>query len=236
MFPTALPKQRADRWGLLDEALLRWFVLPPDDSWGTPASHLDDAEHRLGLRLPPGLREWFERYGALARVWSLQDRLHAPTELQVRSEALVFCTENQGGVEWGIRVSDLALEDPTIVVSSPTGGGGWFVETDTTSTFALLFAAMNAKWSDRVSYRANGQLTDEAVAAVERNFARLPFGEQHWPSLPTRLYGDCDLVVESQADTWLWVASLSQARLAEVDAVVTSAGMTWQEIEDGTPM
>jgi hypothetical protein len=83
MFPTALPQQRADRWSLLDEALRRWFVLPPDDSWGMPASHLDDAEHRLGLRLPPGLREWFERYGALARVWSLQDRLLACHEREV---------------------------------------------------------------------------------------------------------------------------------------------------------
>ena len=236
MFPATLPQHRADRWRLLGEVLRRWFDLPPDDaSWGVPARHLDEAERRLGLRLPIGLHEWFEQYAALACVWSLQDRLLSPTELRVTSGTLVFCTENQDVVEWGIRVSDLTLDDPPVVVSDPSGQGDWLSEGDATTTFALLFAAMNAKWSDRVTYRANGQLTDEALAAVARTFAPLPLGEQHWPTFPSRIYGDRDLVVEVHGDTWLWVASLSEARLVEVDTLVTSAGMTWEQFEDGTP-
>ncbi len=233
MFPTSLPDLRADRWRLLEGAVGRWFLVPPVAAWGVDMAQLDAAQRRLGLRLPPAVREWFERFGALADVWSLQDQLLAPDEFFVKNDVLALCVENQGVVEWGVRVSDLALDDPPVVVSDPSGAKGWLVEADTTSRFALMSAATNAKWSDGVGFRANGQLTDVALAAIRCRYERLPFGDQTWPTFPSRLYGGDDLVVETHGDTWLWVASLSQANLAEVDALVVRAGMEWELIEDG---
>jgi hypothetical protein len=233
MFSGPLPRERIDRWRLLDESLRRWFALPAEASWGIPGSVLDAAEHRLRVRLPTALREWYERYGRLDGVWSLQDRLMAPEALRVERGLLGFCVENQGVVSWGIRSSDLAADDPPVVLHQDDRRAELFEEADSTSTFALLFAAMNAKWSDAVKYHANGELTEGALAAIERALPRLPFSDTHWPCFPSRLYGSHDLVVDVHGGTWLWVASLSEDRLREMDALVTSHGVTW-EIE-GVP-
>jgi hypothetical protein len=204
--------------------------LPPEQDWGVPSAVLDDAEKRLAIRLPRALRELYERYGRLDAVWALQDRLVAPEAVRLEQDLLAIWLENQAVVAWGIRSSDLSAQDPPVVLRQYDRRTGLLVEADSTSTFALLFAAMNAKWSAAVKYRANGELTPGALAAIERVLPRLPFSDTHWPSFPSRLYGTDDLVVDVHCDTWLWVASLSESRLREIDAIVRSNGMSWVEI------
>jgi len=141
---------------------------------GVTASDLQGAEQRLGLSLPIALREWHARFGARRDVWSVQDRLSTPSELAVDRDVLILCAEDQDVVHWGIRLDDLAAEDPPVVVSDPRGGKTWLVESPTTSAFATQLAAMNVKWSASIRCHANGQGTDEAFAAIERTYSRLP--------------------------------------------------------------
>jgi hypothetical protein len=232
MFSGPLPRERADRWRLLDESLLRWFALPPVDSWGVPRALVDAAEHRLGVRLPAALREWYERYGRLDVVWSPQDRLVAPERLTIEQGFLAVCIECQDVVRWGIRSSDLASDDPPVVLHQEDRRAELLEEASSTSAFGLLFAAMNTKWSEKPMYRANGQIPDDAVAAIEKTLPRLPFADTHWPCSPgSQLYGSDDLVVDVQARTWVWLVSLSEAHLRAVDALVAPHGMVWEDFE-----
>jgi hypothetical protein len=229
VFPLHLPENRDERWVLLDEILDAWLPESPTAS-GIDAAELDAAERRLGLSLPPALREWYARHGARSDIWSLQDKLWVPAEIRVEDGVLTFAIENQGVVRWGIRLDDLLDEDPVVVVSDPSGKGGWLVESESTSGFALQFALLNAKWSGAVRHRANGQGTDEAFQAIARAYPRLPFPDMHWPAYPTRVYGHDDVLIEAEAETWLWVTGRTRRALDEVDALVRGTGMAWEDL------
>lgn len=177
MFSKALPVDREARWALLGKLLDHWFRASPNPA-GVPVTDLVLAEKRLGRSLPPALCEFYARYGARKDIWGPQDSLYTPEQLRIERDVLILCVENQGVVEWGIRVQDLALEDPPVVVSDSQGDKAWLVESATTSGFAIQFALMSVKWA--APHSANGQGTDEAFAAIERRYARLPF-ELHWP-------------------------------------------------------
>jgi hypothetical protein len=229
VLPACLPPSREERWALLDAFLAAWFPESPTPT-GLDFADLETAERRLALRFPPALREWYGLYGARTDVWSLQDELWLPRRIRVEEDVLTFCTENQGVVRWGIRVDDLHLEDPPVLVSEPGATGQWIVESESTTAFALQFAVRNAKWSRRVRHRANGEATQPAIQAIERIYRRLPFPDAHWPVFPTRFYAGEDVLIEVNAETWLWVTALSRAALDRVDSVVRAAGGSWEVI------
>jgi hypothetical protein len=231
MFSGSFPRSRVDRWRLLDEVIARWF-LAEDERARIPPEDLDEAESRLGLRLPAALREWHERYGALtASVWSLQDDFLSPSELVVEHGALVFCRENQGVVQWGIGLDELSSDDPAVLLSwSP--GRDWTVEAESTSGFALQLVALNAKFSSMPFHLANGEATEEACRAVENALPRLPLPDLHWPAAPTRFYGDGDLLVENEADTWLWVTARSRHAFERIQSIADTTGLTWEALNE----
>jgi hypothetical protein len=231
VFVATLPETRSERWALLARVIAHWFP-----AWrggqGVRGADLLLLEQHLGRPLPAALREWYERQGARADVWSLQDTfLMRP--LQIDRDVVVVGVENQAVVRWGIRLEDLSADDPPIVVSDPDGATSWLVESPTTSAFAIQLAFLNVKWSRAVSYRANGQGTDEALVAIDRGYPRLPCGDIHWPAWPTRMYSRDDIVIETNGDTWIWASARSPEALTELDAVVREAGMQqWESYED----
>jgi hypothetical protein len=228
MLTGGLPATREARWALLEAVLERWF--PGATPSGVASSDLDLAERRLALRLPVALREWYELHGARADVWSLQDRLFMPDQLRLEDGVLTFAIESQGVVRWGIRLDDLDVDDPPVVVSDPDRRGYWSEESDATSSFAIQYALLNAKWSDAVTHHANGQATDEALDAIARCHPRLPFPDMHWPGWPTRFYGGDDVLVETVADTWIWISARTEQALEAIDAQMRDAGVVWEHI------
>jgi hypothetical protein len=223
----ALPPTRVARWSLLERLLERWFPSPRGAS-GVDERELRAAEARLGRALPAALREWYLGFGARGDVWALQDELVGPDRLDVDDDVLVFAVENQGVVQWGLRVDE--GDDPPVMVSEEEG---WVVESPTTSAFALHFALLNVKWSKAVAYRANGQAPDEALAAIAERLPRLPFQELHWPAWPTRFFGTDDVLVETNGDSWIWVSARTAEALREVDRIVRDAGMAeWETYEE----
>lgn len=233
MFGAELPVERSARWNILDRFLGQWWQAPPAGQGGVSALDLTRAEKRLGLVLPPAFCEWYACCGARQDVWSVQDSLFTPRELRLDRDVLLFAAENRGVVGWGIRLEDLGADDPPVVVSDHKGGHTWFIESPTTSGFALQFAVLNVKRSPGARYSANGQAVIDALLAIDDSYPRLPFPELHWPSWPTRLYGDDDIVIETQAETWIWASARSREALSRVDALVRRAGMNaWESYLD----
>jgi hypothetical protein len=223
MFGEALPPNRKERWELLEQFLARWF--PPSVDPGVRTSELDASALRLGVPLPAALREWYERQGGRADVWSSQDRFLRPRQLQVAGDLLIFCVENQGVVQWGIPLESLAMPDPPVIVSDPQDATVRHVEHETTSGFALALAVMNAKWSaSPAAYHANGQSTADACRAIRGALPRLPFPDLHFPASPTTFHGDDDVIVELHADTWIWATARTRAAVARIRAL---DGVDW---------
>ena len=85
----------------------------PNEADKVPVAELDDAEQRLGVKLPRALRGYYQLYG---RNWvnGVQDCLRQPSELELRDGALVFFDENQGVCFWGIEAEYLSRDDPPV--------------------------------------------------------------------------------------------------------------------------
>lgn len=168
MIPRHVSKERSERWNLLEQFIDAWFG-PASIRSAVGGARLDSAERRLGIKLPVAFRASHSMSAARKEVWSSQDRLVLPEQLKIEGNVLAFYMENQAVVQWGIRVGDLPLEDPPVLVSDEAGSGGWFAENDTLSEFALQFAVLNAKWSDAVRFRGNGRLADDGLLAIDFN-------------------------------------------------------------------
>ncbi|MGK5550737.1 hypothetical protein ACSNOI_03905 [Actinomadura kijaniata] len=113
--------------------VVRWFAeawLVPLGPWdGCSETELVAAEARLGMRLPTALRQLHallgrrdDLLGAIHPLESL-DGLHLVTAdgFPDQVERLVIRTENQGGRDWGIRLTDLYLDDPPVVMIGDCG-------------------------------------------------------------------------------------------------------------------
>jgi hypothetical protein len=124
------------------------------------------------------------------------------------------------------------MADPPVLVSDPSDPNSWFEETDTVSRFALLFAALNVKWSDFPRHRANFDLSDDVAAAFEDSLPRLPFSDLHFPPFPTRLLGNEDLVVELDSNAWAWVTALTSEAFDSAREIAQSAGVDLLETPD----
>jgi hypothetical protein len=105
---------RAEAWRFLTQFAAEWRT-PLGAGDGYESSALDEAEERLGVRLPAALREVYELLGRRDDLLRNQDRLQRPEELYLSQGALVYQTENQGAAKWGILLEDITAEDPPAV-------------------------------------------------------------------------------------------------------------------------
>lgn len=61
-------------------------------------------------------------------------------------------------------------------------------------------------------------------------YARLGFPDLNWPPGPTRIYGDRDLVIETNGETWIWVSGRSPATFRYAVDLIANSGVTWEQI------
>lgn len=108
---------RAEAWRFLTRFAADWRS-PLSAGDGYDSCALDEAEQRLGVRLPAALREVYGLLGRRDDLIRNQDRLQRPDELYISKGALVYNTENQGAAQWGILLKDLITEDPPTVIRS----------------------------------------------------------------------------------------------------------------------
>jgi hypothetical protein len=97
-----------------------------EDGLGTAA--IDEAQRRLGVRIPASLAYYYQRAGRCAVLNALHHRLHAPAELVVENDYLLFMDENQSVVSWGFRRADCDQDDPTVWQRNNTPPHAWYSE------------------------------------------------------------------------------------------------------------
>ena len=69
---------------------------------GLPLAAVNEAQRRLGMRIPASLAYYYQRAGRCAALNTLHHRLYAPSELRTDGGFLVFMDENQSVVSWPI--------------------------------------------------------------------------------------------------------------------------------------
>ncbi|GAA1299347.1 hypothetical protein [Saccharothrix xinjiangensis] len=86
------------------------FATPLGDGDGCA---VDEAEERLGVRLPAAVREAYALFGRRTDLTSNQDELLPPDRLGLWDDVLVHRVENQGCAHWGVALSG---DDPPVLV------------------------------------------------------------------------------------------------------------------------
>ena len=95
---------------------------------GLPATAVDEAQQRLGVRIPASLAYYYQRAGRCTGLNALHHRFYAPSELVVESGYLLFMDENQSVVSWGFRTADCDEDDPTVWQRNNTPPHAWYPE------------------------------------------------------------------------------------------------------------
>jgi hypothetical protein len=114
---------RERAWAFIRSLAGAWGVPLTDDD-GTPRGELVQAEAVLGCSLPTALLEFHTLAGARTDLVANQDPLLPPNQMFVHDECggvLVFRSENQGCAFWGVRLTDLAQDDPPVLVKARHG-------------------------------------------------------------------------------------------------------------------
>ena len=185
-------------------------------------SHIENAEHRLGFRLPASVREWYcneEAIDVLAK-YSNQDPPIPLEEFAVTEwkslRLLPFKYENQGVCTWSVSID--GSDDPPVYVDVDTDGAEWTLQAPTFSAYihACVWDYVFVFDQPGLVQAQNEPLTVEALGQLQELFTEQPptFG---WPgSTQHRIAGKGQAILiwaaDDQAD---WFVGARDARALE---------------------
>ncbi|GLY78826.1 hypothetical protein [Actinoallomurus iriomotensis] len=211
---------RADAWRFIRGFAAGWQAPLTDDD-GCPASDLDAAEARLGLRLPTALREAYRLFGRREDLTANQDVLLSPDRLHLDGEVLVFRVENQAVVHWGVPVSELEEPDPSVVVRASLADPSAERWEPWLDRFSLACVEIVLSESLFVSEELgdNRGIADGESDLLERHYTRLPLPD--YPTSQTtvpaiRWFAGRDVIIRDDQRTWMWVRARTCEALTTV--------------------
>jgi hypothetical protein len=107
---------RSDAWQFIRDFTAEWAD-PIRDGDGSTRADLDDAERRLGVRLPAAVREAYLLLGRRPDLTSVNGTLLTPDMLDYDpdNQVLVFRAAHQGVALFGVSLTDPADDDPPVL-------------------------------------------------------------------------------------------------------------------------
>lgn len=200
---SAVARDRRAAWRFIEGFAAEWAEpIEPQDGWHH--ADLNDAEQRLGVRLPQAVREAYSLFGKRPDLTSNQDRLLTPSELTVDDDVLVFRTDNQGVMTWGAR---LAGSDPEVLLRH-WGTAIWKPWLPSFSAACAELVLSEALFAGDET--VDRELDAETVAELEAHYTRLAI-PQTGPG--TRWFAGPDIILRDDDRGWVWARTLSQVAL-----------------------
>jgi hypothetical protein len=210
-----------------------WLTpLTEDNGWAEADLHA--AEQRLGVRLPPAIREAYGLFGRRRDLTSVQDRLLGPEELEVDTtgDVLVYRVENQAVAVWGVPLAAIDEPDPPVVIADNFKVGSWEPFLERFSLACVEMVLSESLFSAPLELGDNRALDPAAKALVEHHFARLAIPDYPlWaqPGGVVQWFTGPDVLLRDDAGIWLWVRA--RTTLAR-DAVRAALPGEWLMLPD----
>jgi hypothetical protein len=85
------------------------------EQYGCSREEIKSTENRLGILLPEPLKEYYAIAGKHSELMDKDYHVTPLEKLAIKDNCLVFCEENQGLAEWGVKVNSLDKLDLKIV-------------------------------------------------------------------------------------------------------------------------
>jgi hypothetical protein len=141
------------------------------DEDGCASTELEDAERRLGIKIPVSLQEYYLLSGREKHINQFFDRLRLPEQWTIDSnrwdtdsDQVVFMEENQWVVYWGIPSANDRKTDDAVSVGLNVRHKGiqWRPEHDSCFTFLKVMILWHASYGGAVPHTAVGFVQAEA--------------------------------------------------------------------------
>ena len=146
------------------------------NSFGYEEVELTEVEKRLELNLPEKLRAYYLTLGKNTSINNTHNNLFKPTEIGFSNDMyLMFYEENQSVVSWGIKHTDLELDNPPVWGNYGSNElPDWQLEANTTELFLLLMAIVNGTLGG-LKYNANSFETvkPEVVRTIKMSWTEI---------------------------------------------------------------
>lgn len=206
---------RNDAWRFIHDFAAEWAT-PITDEDGSTQAQLDDAEARLGVRLPAAVREAYQLLGLRKDLTSVNGTLWAPDDLEYdqENEVLIFRAAHQNVAFFGASLADQADDDPPVLY------------------YATLMDSESEEWEpflDRFSLACVDMVLWEAVEAwplsdgrdhrpdetpsLTQGLTRLSF-PHYRPDFDTAVwYVSDDLILRDIDSNWLAVCARTEPAL-----------------------
>jgi hypothetical protein len=205
-----------DAWRFIAE-LFAGFGRSVADADGYTADELAS----LAVPLPAAVAGFYRRFGRRPELTDGQDRIVAPTQLQVDDGVLVIRDENQYTAEWG--VADLGRDDPPLLYRHV--GEEWQPYLDRFSLAAVDFALCETVFAYEDLWNA-AEVTPALVERLRSSYDTVRFPEYRtypspgtgptiWLSAPGKL-----LRVDQFDRPWIFVRGQSAKDLSELLAAI----------------
>lgn len=212
------------RWQPLIRLVEDWYSFHLQ-SEGKPAmSQIADAEARLNCAFPTALRECFTFQHSFQKLFR-QNHFLSPEQCYISNDALVFCVENQHVVDWRIPLATFDNEDPPVWIYSPhwtSENELWIVENASLSQF--MYQMMLAETLLSGNYNGNTEANPSLVAAIQRNYQSIDLPSWHWPTYPTRFFQGNNILIELNANDWVWIAAWNRDAF---ERLINTLNVSW---------
>jgi hypothetical protein len=159
------------------ELIRKLYSLPADQKFGFDEKLLKQTEERLGVTLPAVLKSYYLFLGKNEAVNESFNQLLSPDKIDFVDDAyLIFFEENQSVVLWGIKKSDLSLENPKVYATYDQERVEWFLDSETVENFLLSMALWNGVLGGlkhTALIDAQDKLSLNIIEAVEQGWKEL---------------------------------------------------------------
>ncbi|BAP31242.1 uncharacterized protein CHSO_2205 [Chryseobacterium sp. StRB126] len=154
------------------EKIKRLYQLSKAEHSGFSETEIISVEQSLNIKLPAVLHEYYLAIGKNKTVNDSHNRLLSPNNFYFTEDRyLVFYEENQGVVQWGIKETDLHLDNPSVWGNYDTvHESDWQQETQTLENFFLSMSIYYGTLGGLL-YHANSfsPVASETVKFIQRN-------------------------------------------------------------------
>lgn len=153
------------------DLLEKFFCGCDQRNWGYSEQQIADAQARLSVSFPKVLKQYYTRFGAcpyirqdgnnipvplaLEELYIPDSTYNAPHYTPKELDFLIFYSYSSvSAIDFGIRLSDLALEDPPVYFCD-YGNTSWMLESTSLLNFFVVSAFWQIAQESRLEYSMN---------------------------------------------------------------------------------
>lgn len=189
---------------------------------GLSESAVVAGEKRLGVSLPPTIREFLKLVGNHPVVMTAHARLLRPHEMYVLNGALVFAEENQSVMFWAFMLGDQGSDAPPVWQGN-SSETKWHLDAELLSSFLLGVLGWQAAFG--LPNTARAELDEQLANDLESRLTRCQAGRDTVVDLVT--FYDRELVVSvSPAAGRALIGATSERLLREFEETYDT-GLDW---------